>query len=78
MLAKCQCLALTKVGAGVEAEVDPHLGLINPPPQVPKIVVGVAKDTHLRSAQPTTKLVKGAKSNNKRSVVSCDKARHGI
>ena len=66
MLAKCQYLVLTEVGAGfevgVEAEVDPHLELIDPPPQVPKIVVGVAKDTHLRSAQPITKPVKGAKS----------------
>ena len=62
MLPKCQCLALTEVGAGVEAEVDPHPGLIDPPPLVPRIVVGVAKDTHPRSAQPITKLVKGAKS----------------
>ena len=29
---------------------------------MPKIVVGVAKDTHLGSAQPITKFAKGAKS----------------
>ena len=45
MLAKCQYLALTEVGAGAEAgvgglEVDPHQGATGLPPQVPKIVVG--------------------------------------
>ena len=67
MLAKCQYLALTEVGAGAEAGVgglgvDPHQGATGLPPQVPKIVVGVAKDTHLGSAQPITRFAKGAKS----------------
>ena len=66
MLVKCQYLSLTEVGAGAEAgvgglEVDPHQGLIGHSPQVPKIVVGVVKDTHLRSAQPIIKFAKGAK-----------------
>ena len=42
--------------------VDPHQGATGLPSQVPKIVVGVAKDTHLRSAQPIIKFAKGAKS----------------
>ena len=67
MLAKCQYQALTEVGAGVEAgagglEVDPHQGATGLPPQVPKIVVDVVKDTHLGSAQPTIRFAKGAKS----------------
>ena len=46
-----------EVGARTEAGVgglgvDPHQGATGLPPQVPKIVVGVAKDTHLGSAQP--------------------------
>ena len=67
MLAKCQYLALTEVGAGAEAGVgglgvDPHLGAKGLPPHVPKIVVDVVKDTHLENAQSTTRFAKGAKS----------------
>ena len=67
MLVKYQYLALTEIGAGAEAGVggqgiDPHQGATGLPPQVPKIVVGVVKDTHLRSAQPIIKFAKGAKS----------------
>ena len=46
MLAKCQYPALTEVRAeaGVGGlGVDPHQGATGLPPQVPKIVVGVAK-----------------------------------
>ena len=58
---------MIEVGAGVEAGVgvpgvDPHPEPTGPPPQVPKIVVGLVKDTHLGSAQPITKFAKGAKS----------------
>ena len=67
MLARCQYQALTEVGAGAEAgvggpEVDPHPGAIGPPPQVPRTMVGMAKDTHPRSAQLITRYAKGAKS----------------
>ena len=67
MLAKCQYLALIEVGAGAEAGVrglgvDLHQGAPGLPPQVPKIVEGVAKDTHLGSAQPIIRFAKGAKS----------------
>ena len=67
MLANCQSPALTEVGAGAEAGVgvpgvDLHPEPTGLPPQVPKIVVGVVKDTHLGSAQPITKFAKGAKS----------------
>ena len=67
MLAKCQCLALTGVGAGAEAGVgglgvDPHQGATGLPPQMPRIVVGVVKDTHPENAQPITRYVKGVKS----------------
>ena len=67
MLVKCQYLALTEVGAGAEAGVgglgvDPHQGTTGLPPQVPKIVVGVVKDTHPGNAQPITRFAKGAKS----------------
>ena len=69
MLAKCQYLALTEVGAGAEVGVgvlgvDPPQGAIGLPPQVQKIVVGVAKDTHQRSAQPLIRFVKDAKSRD--------------
>ena len=47
---------------GVDLGVDPPQGAIGLPPQVPKIVVGVAKDTHQRSAQPLIRFVKDAKS----------------
>ena len=67
MLAKCQYLALTEVGAGAEVGVgvpgvDPHQEATGLPPQVPKIVVDVVKNTHLENAQPITKFAKDAKS----------------
>ena len=67
MLAKCQYLALTEVGAGAEEgvgvpEVDPHQEATGLPPQVPKIVVDVVKNIHLENAQPITRFTKGAKS----------------
>ena len=58
---------MTEGGAGAEAGVgvpgvDPHQEATGLPPEVPKIVVGVVRDTHLGSAQPITKFAKGAKS----------------
>ena len=58
---------MTEVGAGAEAGVgvpgvDPHPEATGPPTQVPKIVVGVVKDTHQGNAQPITRFAKGAKS----------------
>ena len=50
-----------EAGAG-GSEVDPHPGATGPPPQVQRIVVGVAKGTHPRSVQHITSTVKGAKS----------------
>ena len=60
---------MTGVGAGVEVGaggpwVYPHLAPTGLPPPVQRIVVGVAKDTHLRSAQYIISTVKGAKSRD--------------
>ena len=49
--------------------VDPHQGATGLPPQVPKIVVGVVKDTHLRSAQLIIKFARGAKSRPLQAIL---------
>ena len=66
MLVRYQYLALTEVGVGAEVGVgvpgvDPHQEATGLPPQVPKIVVDVVKDTHPGSAQPIIRFAKGAK-----------------
>ena len=64
---KLPITSMTEVGAGAEVGVgvpgvDPHPEATGLPPQMPKIVVGVVKDTHQGNAKPITKFAKGAKS----------------